>query len=101
MLKKKKCKLFKRFQNASLWAAFGIWSGKPWGCKWSSLWGFSNFSNLHAWVKTGFAIRYLNTHIISMLKLEALAFFNKSADDVVGAINGGDTKQFSRVLMMF
>ena len=29
-----------------------------------------------------------------MLKLEALAFFNKSADDVVGAINGGDTKQF-------
>ena len=29
-----------------------------------------------------------------MLKLEALAFFNKSAGDVVSAINEGDTKQF-------
>ena len=93
-MKKKKCKLFKKFQNAPLWAAFGIWSGKPWRCKWSSVWGFSNFGNVHAWVKAGFAIQYLNTHISGMLKLEALAFFSKSADEVVGAFNGG-IKSFS------
>ncbi len=29
-----------------------------------------------------------------MLKLEALAFFSKSADEVVGAFNGGDQKLF-------
>ncbi len=49
---------------------------------------------MHTWVKAGYAIQYLNTHISSMLKLEALAFFDKAADDVVGSFNGGDTKQF-------
>ena len=53
------------------------------------MWGFSNFRNVHAWVKAGYAIQYLNTHILGMLKLEALAFFSKSADEVVGAFNGG------------
>ena len=93
-MKKKKCKLFKRFENASLWAAFGIWSCMPWRCKWSIVWGFSNFRNVHAWVKAGYAIQYLDTHILGMLKLEALAFFSKSADEVVGAFNGGDQKLF-------
>ena len=55
---------------------------------------FSNFSHLHTWVKAGYAIQYLNTHIKSMLELESLAFFNKSADDVVNAINDGNSKQF-------
>ncbi len=58
--------------------------------------GFSNCSNLHAWVKAGFAIQYLNTLVSSMLKLKSLAFFNKSADDVVSAINDGNSKQFLR-----
>jgi len=31
-----------------------------------------------------------------MLKLESLAFFNKSADDVASAINDGNSKQFIR-----
>ena len=54
--------------------------------------GFSKYSNLHTWVKTGFAIQYLNTHITGMLKLEALAFFNESADNVVSSFNSGDAK---------
>ena len=58
------------------------------------MWGFSKFSKLHAWVKAGFAIQYLNTHIASMLKLEALAFFSESADNVVSSFNEGDSKQF-------
>ena len=51
---------------------------------------------MHAWVKAGFAIQYLNTLVSSMLKLKSLAFFNKSADDVVRAINDGNSKQFLR-----
>ena len=58
------------------------------------MWGFSKFSKLHAWVKDGFAIQYLNTHIASMLKLEALAFFSESADKVVSSFNDGNAKQF-------
>ena len=56
--------------------------------------GFSKLSNLRAWVKIGFAIQYLNTHIFNMLKLEFLAFFSKAADDIVSAINMGNTKDF-------
>ena len=56
------------------------------------MWGFSNFRIVHVWVKAGVAIQYLNTHISGMLKLEALAFFSKSADEVVGAFNGGGSK---------
>ncbi len=93
-LKKKRCKLFDVFKKASLWATFGVWANKPWRCKWSNVWGFSKFSKLHAWVKAGFAIQYLNTHIKSMLELEALAFFSKSADSVVSSFNSGDAKQF-------
>ncbi len=56
--------------------------------------GFSNFYNVHAWVKAGFAIQYLHTHITGMLKLETLAFFESSADEVVSSLNGGNQKQF-------
>ena len=82
------------FKNAPLWAAFGVWANKCWRCKWSSVWVFSNFSKLHAWVKAGFAVQYLKTHITSMLELEALAFFSESADRVVSSFNSGDAKQF-------
>ena len=93
-LKKKRLKLFKIFKNAPLWAAFGVWANKSWRCCWSTVWGFSSYSKLHAWVKAGFAIQYLNTHINSMLKLESLAFFSESADNVVSSFNNGDAKQF-------
>ncbi len=91
-MKRKKCRFFERFQRASLWAMFGVWAHMPWRCQWSCVWGFSKYSNLHTWVKTGFAIQYLNTHITGMLKLEALAFFNESADNVVSSFNSGDAK---------
>ncbi len=58
--------------------------------------GFSSFSKLHAWVKAGFAIQYLNAHIKGMLELEALAFFSEAADNVVSSFNSGDSKQFFR-----
>ncbi len=92
--KKKRCKLFKVFKNAPLWAVFGVWANKSWRCKWSPIWVFSSFSKLHAWAKAGYAIQYLNTHINGMLKLEALAFFSESADSVVSSFNNGDSKQF-------
>ena len=60
---------------------------------------FPFFYNVHAWVKAGFAIQYLHTHITGMLKLETLAFFESSADEVVSSLNGGSQKQFLVVLI--
>ncbi len=91
-MKKKKRIFFDRFRNSSLWAAFGVWSGKPWRCKWSDVWGFNKFSNARTWISARGAVQCLNNHLTGLLKLESLAFFDKAAEDVVCAINHGSSK---------
>ncbi len=97
-LRKRTSKTFKRFNNSTLWAAFGIWANKPWRCKWSIVWAFGRAQTLKTWNGARKAIAFLEPVIKDMLVLESLAFFDKAADMLVESSNSADDKTFFKCI---
>ncbi len=55
--------------------------------------GIQYFSNTRGWISACGAVQCLNHHISGAIELEPLAFFDNAAENVVGAINHGTTKE--------
>jgi len=85
-------KLRSRFCRASVRAAFGIWSNKPWFCKWTLVFGFSSFSNLRLWSQQRRRFKEESYFCKALLKDESAKYFSNLCTEVVDAFESDNMK---------
>ena len=78
----------RRLRRVSLWAVFGLWSGRIWRCRWCVVRGFATKSLCMRVVFGHYAARAASSRTAAYARLDWLVFLSDSADRTETILSG-------------